>query len=463
MSETCAYVFDPDEWNQGHQADSSVEEVWECPHETYVDHDYCIFHTEPEDRDSLGITEVDLRDELLRTVNEAPVEEHRFIGAAFGEVNLREQRIGAAEEPTRLDLRHATVDGILNLTEATVHGDFLGGCTTYQTVEAPNATFDGSATFRESDFENEVNFDSAAFQDDADFRRCAFDLKVEFSAADFQGDGDFRYSKFTDDALFQNTVFHEKGLFNSVRFAEANFTGADFLGRSSFANCTFTENVKFQYVSFANRSDFSDTKFTSNANFRGSSFQAAANFNGASFNGWATFRDTSFEADADFRNTWCKNKVTFVSESDNNAELDFTGSRLKKSEFKLSIYHPVFYDMSKCKVGNVVLDTDEEDQNVFNYVLFRQTTFNGFDFARYRDDLEENDWEIHKSIVHEDEPDLKVLQDTYHLAAEGAEGTGANDIASKFRKKKEKYRREREKEEGNTVGVISSYIKGLFG
>lgn len=462
MSETCSYVFDPGEWNDAHQADSTLEEPWTCPHDTYVDQDRCMFHIQPERRDSVGITEVDLRDEFLRTITDAPADTHRFVGAQFGALDLQEQEIGDPDDPGVIDLRHATVDGRLALTGASVNADLHCDAATFENVEAPNAGFRGDLTFRDASFDQETNFDSATLMGPVDFRRSTFVLKAEFSGATFEDRADFRYSKYKDDALFQNTVFHGKTSFNSVRFAEVNYTGTDFLGRSSFANATFNENVKFQYVTFANRTDFSDTKFTSNANFRGTTFQAAADFSGVSFNGWATFRDTTFEADANFRNTWCKNKVTFVAESDNNAVIDFTGARLKKSEFELSIYDPVFYDMSTAKVGDLVLKPDEEDQNVFNYVLFRKTQFNGFDFARYRDDLEENDWEIHNTIVHEEDPGPEELEATYTLAAKGAKGTGDDDIGSQFAKRSEKYRRMQHKEEGNTVDVVTSYIKGLF-
>jgi uncharacterized protein YjbI with pentapeptide repeats len=460
MSDTCEYVFSPDEWDDEHRSDSAVDSTWECPHPTHVDTEYCIFHLEPERRELLGVTESDVRDSLMRTLEDAESdEEARFVGATLPETVVTDQAVAENGSVDVVDLQHTTFNGNLDLTNAVVGASLILDCSELRSFSAPNAVFEGNASFRECDFAGSVNLSGATFEGDASFKRASLAQIADLSDAVFEGDLDLRYSTYTGvETTFQSARFVGDVRASGVTFDTVDFTSAVFEGDADFSNTSFREEAKFQYADFEGRATFDSADFSDNATFRGVEFLGGAGFNDASFQDWVTFLNVEFGDDADLSDAWFKRDLNMVVESETNATLDFSNARVNKGSFEIAPYDPVAVDFTGARLGNVKISTDGE-KNTFDYVRFLNTKFSGFPFSKHADALADNDYVIHETYIRADEePDLALLEKTYRLASEGAKDDDEG-IASKFADKEAKYRRERHRKEGDTAQLAADFVR----
>ena len=460
MTETCEYVFSPDEWDEKNRPDSAVDSTWECPHPTHVDTEYCIFHLEPERRELLGVTESDVRDAFMRTLESATSNrEARFVGATFPETVVTDQVIAENDAVEVIDLQHTAFDGKLDFTNAVVAASLTVDCSELRTFSAPNAVFEGDASFRECTFEGNVNLSGAVFEGDTSFKRGSFAQIADLSDVVFEGDVDLRYSTYTGvETTFQGAGFGGTTRATGVTFDSVDFTGANFGGDADFSNTSFREETKFQYADFERHPTFDSADFSENSTFRGVEFLGGASFKDASFQDWVTFLNVEFGADADFSKAWFKRDLNMVVESDVNAVLDFSNSRLNKGTFEIAPYDPVVVDFTGARLGNVKISSDGE-KNPFEYARFLKTEFSGFPFSKHADALAANDYVIHESYVREKgEPETAALEKTYRLASEGAKGDDET-IASKFADIEAKYRRERHRQEGKTGQLVADFVR----
>ncbi len=451
MTDICRYSFDPSEAD-----DTSVEEPWSCPHETYVDTDYCVFHLPPETREKLGVTEVDLRETLLQKVNQGSPEESAFVGAEFGALELDEQTLS---DGTAVDLRHTVVDGKLDLSSADSEADLLFDDAELQAVDAPDASLHG-ASFRRVEFQGSANFDGFEVER-AVFSRANFDIDAVFSGATFLERADFSRCGFSGvKTSFDEASFEAGADFTRARFGELRFTGAEVAREAVFVRASFKDDVNFEHTELQ-AADFSHAEFDGNSSFRGARFVGPASFEDATFRGWATFREVEFGSDAVFDSAWFKKDVNLVGESDDNSTVSLQGARINGGTIETNTFKPVFYDLSRARVGPVKI-TPGEDENPFDYVSFRQTKFNGFDFGRHEELLGDIDWEFHDTLVHDDEPSNELLEDTYRLAARDANASDHGRAAKKLSNKQAKYERQKLKEEGRSGMYVFSAVKSHF-
>ncbi|MFP4189166.1 MAG: pentapeptide repeat-containing protein [Halobacteriales archaeon] len=460
MTETCEYVFSPDEWDDQHRSDSAVGSTWECPHPTHVDTEYCIFHLEPERRELLGVTESDVRDAFMRALEDADSnEEARFIGATFPETVVTDQAIAENQAVDVVDLQHTVFEGKLDLTNAVVSASLTLDCSELFSFSAPNTVFEGDASFRECEFEGSVNLSGATFEGDASFKRASFAQVADFSDTVFEGGADIRYSTYKGvETTFQDARFVGDVRASGVTFDTVDFTSAVFDSDADFSNTSFRDEAKFQYADFDGRATFEGADFSDNATFRGVEFLGGASFNDASFQDWVTFLNVEFDGDADFSDAWFKRDLNIVVESETNATLDFSNARVNKGSFEIAPYDPVAVDFTGARLGNVKLSTDGE-KNPFEYVRFLNTKFSGFPFSKHAEALAANDYVIHETYMRADEePDLTLLEKTYRLASEGAKDDDEG-IASKFASKEAKYRRERHRQEGDTAQLAADFVR----
>ncbi len=448
MTDTCVYSFDPKD-----QEDSTVEGTWNCPHETYVDTDYCVFHLPPETRSKLGVTEVDLRETLLNKSRD-PDSSSAFVGAVFGELELDNQKVGESSGP--LDLRHTEVKGNLDLSSSTIPSNVLLDDSDVFTLAAPDAEIKGLSC-RRTTFSDSVNLDKARVGN-AYFEEAKFEGNAVFSEANFKGEVDFTKTKFLGvKTTFDDVVFEQGVDFTRARFEEIKFTGVSVSGRADWERATFKKESSFEHTEF-DSADFSHVEFDDNSSFRGTKFRGAASFEDAAFRGWASFLEVYFGADASFDSVWFKKDVNLVGSSDDNCVVSLQGARLNGGTIETNSFKPVFYDLTGARVGRVKLSPGE-DENPFNYVAFRQTKFNGFDFERHEEHLEGVDWEFHASLVELFDASDEVLEDTYRLAARDAKANDYNVAAKKLGNKEAKYRRRKLKQEGRGSQWVISLLK----
>lgn len=459
MTDTCEYVFDPDEDTNG--SETSLDSVWECPRDTYVDTDYCVFHLTPESRELIGVTAVDVREALVRRVkNTERGESCRFVGATFGETIIDTESFG--EKAGVIDFGNTEFEGRFELDCDVVESNLTFDGADFQVFDAANVVFEGDVSFRGCDFEGRVNLDGARFKGDVSFEKASFRRNAEFSDAVFEGDVDFRRTSYKGvSTLFKSTEFEGGVLMSNATFDEVDFTSAKFFSNADFSGSAFREEAKFQYSRFDMNVDFSNVEFSGNSSFRGVTFSRGANFEDASFQGWASFLNVEFGDNVSFESVWFKNDINMVAESERNAVVDFTGARMGKASFEIEPYKPVILDFTKARLGDVSLSMEGRVNNPLDNARFVQTKFNGFEFSDYADYLAEKDYVIHDSVVKKEEGmSLPRLERTYKLAYEGAKGD-ADKIASKFAKKEAKYRRERYKQQGDMfsyyVDLVSDY------
>ena len=459
MTDTCEYAIGP-EGDGGRRSGSSLDSVWECPHPTYLDTDYCVFHLPVESRELLGVTEMDVCDAFVRSLEEMePGEPCRFIGAHFGETVIEADTLGRATDT--IDLRETKFDGVFDLRGTTVGADLVLDSSDLQRLDAPNVVFEGDVSFCGCRFEGRANLDGSTFEGDASFENATFELNAEFSDAVFEGDVDFRRSVHKGvQTLFKNAEFRRNVRMSSVTFDKVEFTGSEFDSTTDFTDTTFNDKTEIQYTKFNGNVDFGKADFNGNSSFRGSYFAAYANFNNASFQGWTSFLNVEFNRDVSFESAWFKSEINMIAESENNAVINFTGARMGKASFEVEPYKPVVLDFTRARVGNVRLSVEGKVNNPLDNVRFVETQFNGFRFSEYADYFAEKDYVIHDSVVKkEDEVSPAGLEKTYRLASEDAKGE-ADDIASKFAKKEAKYRRQRYRQEGDTLSYYTDLVRG---
>jgi uncharacterized protein YjbI with pentapeptide repeats len=186
---------------------SDPTDVWTCPHDARDGDDYCLFHASP------STYEGDAAFEAFLDVVNAPPDGRRgdasrsreFVGASFRRFDLA-GRVLSGPDMATIDLRHATFGTgeetastpVLSLRDAVVDhpidlsGAIVGGAVDCDrarfrsTVACRDALFGGRFFARQTVFDGEAAFEASYFGDTADvqesefsigpsFRRCAFD------------------------------------------------------------------------------------------------------------------------------------------------------------------------------------------------------------------------------------------------------------------------------------------------
>jgi len=443
MADICQYVFDPDE--EGSGSKTTVDTVWECPYPAHGDGEYCVFHLGTEGRRAVGVSDGEVRNAFVRTVEDAESGETcRFIGGSFGATVIEKEVFG--KNTDMIDLRNTNFDGRFGLESEVVESHIMVDYSDLEIFDASSTVFKGGVSFRGCDFEGRVNLDSARFKNKVIFEKAAFDLNAEFSEAVFEKEANFRLSKQNGaQTNFKNAVFEGNTVMSRVSFDKADFTGAEFLSNTDFTGAAFNKETKFQYADF-----------NGNSVFRGASLAGGSSFEDASFQGWASFLDVELDNDVSFESVWFKSELNVVAESLSDAVIDFSGARMGKASFEVEPDKPVTLDFTRARIGNVSISTDG-DKNPLDYARFVETQFNGFDFSKYADNLKNKGYVIHESAVGKDEISPARLEKTYSLAADGAKGN-ASSIASKFAKKEAKYRRKKYKQEGNILKYLLDFL-----
>ena len=453
MTEICEYVLDPEEEGR---TKTSVDSTWECPHPAHAETDRCVFHLDPESRAEIGVSDDEVGNAFVRTVEGAEQgDDCRFVGANFGETVVEADSLGG--KVGCIDMRNASFEGKFVLNCDTVGADIMLDYSELEILSASSTVFEGGVSFRGCRFEGKVNLDSARFEDRAIFEKAKFNLGAEFSEAVFEDDANFRLSKQSGGQTnFKSAVFRGRALMSRVSYDNADFTRAEFGSDTDFSGASFSEETKFQYSVFHGGADFGNSDFNGNSVFRGAKFAGKASFNDASFQSWASFSDVEFNSGASFESAWFKSELKMGTEPGGNSVIDFSGARMGKAS--MSPNSSVTLDFTRARLGNVSISGGGRVNNPLDNARFLETEFNGFRFQEYADHLAEKSYVIHEMSGKDDEeiPPAR-LEKTYGLAADGAEGN-ADGIASKFAKKEAKYRRKKYREDGRVLRYLLDFL-----
>lgn len=390
----CTYVFDPEQWREETGSPSEVLEadlndrgVWRCPHEPH-DGEHCLFHAPPDEKDDAAV-----QDELLRKVGARGEHDKQFVGARFGDLDLAYTVVESGDNHP-VDLRHARFHGDVTLRSAIVR----------QPLQLSGARFDGDASFLDAVFEGGAYLSTTTFAGEAYFIETTFRDGATFYLTSMAGDADFFMASFGDDVDFVNATFAR------VQFRETTFEG-----RADFTRATFEQ----------------------------------AMFWGARFDHIVQFEETTLPRRLNFRETTFDHRVRFddLSVSESACYLDLRGASVAAGSLSQPADGTVVYDLADATVGDVRIAGDGATGSSLDHFRLLNTTFDGFDFGRYRTSLRASDWTVHDvvtgalptDVTHD--PSVGELETTYLKTKNGADDVGDAKAAAEFFRKEMAYRR----------------------
>ena len=183
------------------------------------------------------------------------------------------------------------VSSSIRITDSNINGSISFG----------NAIFGNDVDFRCSHFNGTANFGGSAFNGDAGFWRSAFNSYAKFEGSAFNGYAGFWRSAFNNDASFEDSAFNNGANFgDSVFNGDAGFWGSAFDGLPAFfSNSSFNGDTSFEDSAFNDDAYFRGSIFNGTANFGNSDFNIS-DFSSAQFNGQAIFNDANFSNSTNF-------------------------------------------------------------------------------------------------------------------------------------------------------------------
>lgn len=335
--------------------------------------------------------------------------------------------------------------------------------TTTAPVRFDRATFGSAVTFYGSTFEADTSFAEVTFEDDAGFEGVAFEGggTVLHAAADFRG------------VRFAGPVTFESGEMGAVDFEDAAFE-AD----ACFSHVLFREQASFDAAEFAGVAVFDAARFDDAVTFEDVTFEALASYPGVEFEGSnnhdsasVTFDGVTFEGDANFHHAWCtsasfwgvqfhgeacftESKFTkhldlMVDQNGGDTVMNFTDASLADGTVAQTEDKWVRTDLTRATVGSVSFTVEgTAHRNLFKYVRFCDTKFDGFDFTEHAHFLTRSNWSLHEfdddGLEYEYAVEMTALniEKTYQRAKTSASSSGNVEASGKFRFKRQQYARQ---------------------
>jgi len=504
MADSCAYsqILDPettsvpetfvDDLRDGDATDNETV-MWSCPHPIHDGGEHCVFHLEdpPANDEFIDAVQTAFCERLGSTDSRS----NQFVGATLPELRLDHRTIDPAGR-SLIVFDDATI-GSLDLTGARLRAGIAGHDTMIATFVAPDAQIDGSIELIASSvgllglsearvsrplscLETEFDYllaDSTTFDDRCSLTDCEIRVGATFERARFASRSDFSRTIFQ--SAYTGTDFESReraatnhhlaiapmmGVRRATERPDDTWVAAD---------CGASEGESEQIRVYYSGRSFVDTQYVHfsdvevhGADFRDTTFDAFARFDGCTFE-YADFSRSTIDEIS------CLDTAIF-------GVIYFSGATLSRGEFRFQpidvktvinrdtdaqtidlrerarvfldeatladgrLMQPdegeVFYDIREGVVGDV---TVRPRRSAFETLLVGQTTFDGFDFTRYRDSLSELRWEIDRRPLSLGGPDLSDLdrrEVTYLKARRGAAAVGDSVSESRFFRRELRYR-----------------------
>lgn len=395
----------------------------ECPHEELRD-GRCVFHLDQSAKAD-GAVQSALHE--LATGGDLDA----VVGANVGDIDLFD--LAAARPGIReLDLRYASVEGDLRLSDATVpfrlrftgarvSGELVARDATFKKkLQVDHARIDGACRFSGSAFEGRATFNATEFHDDAAFPRCVFG---------------------TDNAKFSNCLFHGKATFSEAEFrSKLDLPGTQFLGpvharkaqfrTANVMGATFGGELHATGTTFAGEARFKGCRFDDSVDFRRARFQERFRLEGAEFTGGGQSFDGATVTEAVFEGPTAVDAV------------DLSGARIRGGVLAQPTDEVTHFDLSDCVLGDVALEP-RDDEALFTYFDLRGTDFDGFDFSDYRQTLGDH-WTVHRYGRVERDLAVGDVEAVYMRAKNAANEVGDSKAASEFFLREMAFRRKRQ-------------------
>jgi uncharacterized protein YjbI with pentapeptide repeats len=399
------------------------------------------------------------------------------------------------------DIRHDDAD----FQAATFGGRARFGDATFATADFHGTVFAAEAVFEDATFAEDADFGDATFEGLADFDEGRFREDATFSGATFRETADFRGVEFegganvlVDDADFEEAVFAGPAQFDAAEFAYADFDAVTFDADASFERARFDEDVHFVGAVFRGLADFDEARFEGDGDFGDVTFEGRADFRGVDFRGEArhlednarfesarfegraefddavfnavNLEDVTFAETVDFRRVVVRDRLDIAAASAaETAYVNMTDADLAGGHIVQPADHWVRYDLTRARLGDVSFVREGSSMEIFDYVRFLETDFDGFDFSAHRDALERTDWSLH--VFDEAGADYDValpatpaaIETTYLYAYNNAKAMGDNDAAIEFAIHQATFRRKKNVGYVTDGGLDTGYRLGKLG
>ncbi|MBB6646559.1 hypothetical protein [Halobellus ruber] len=431
-AEACAY---------GHE---SID--WTCPRDPRDDGDYCIFHApvstkQPEE----------VRDAFVAALKEPGKQAKAFIGARLSSLDLSFETIHPPDNypidlryasiEDRLDCAYTKFDSILwlanteigtcnfegasfrdevNLEDASVgefranKGEFVDGITAEGLSVANDSLIRGDLSFQRARFGDRVELTELTVDGELDLTDASVQGQLALGSADVDGDIEARRLNCEG-----RVWLREASVGGDLELSKASVAGDVSLGTATIVegvdmtDVEIDEGVEMTHCTVGGSLEVSD------ADFEDSLLLASAEV-GAIEGRSATFRDdvhatgitVSTGVSLDDVDAWSLNFMNSTLgetvELNGTAEriyfdnttltepgvFDLSGVTAESGRITLPADTPVVYDFTDATLGDIKLATNDDDAHLFERFRFENTTFDGFDFGPYSDDLAAVDWRI---------------------------------------------------------------------
>ena len=320
--------------------------------------------------------------------------------------------------------------------------------------------------------------------------------------------------KFTDEALFMGTKFNQGAIFAGVKFdSGANFNHAEFNSGCSFEDAEFNIGCHFGFAEFNEETGFVNADLGT-ANFEKVEFHGPVVFDGANFGSGRTYtKDTHIlqhgasegipqrdiqsnknvlddfvfadgvvkvgRKAASFDNVTAKDLMSIEDASaddmitafnsnfyfldidiefeSSSPTISFYGSEIKGGTVTVSNENS-FIEFAGATVGNLSI-TSTIDKNPFENIFIEDTSFDGFDFTRYRDEMRDLNWRIDGYFYKGEHRPCDNRESTFAKAKSGAQQIGDYYSESKFFVREQRHRRDMHKEGVIQAGNLAESVK----
>lgn len=342
-----------------------------CPHNPLPDQSICIFHLDPKEYETNGVTSQKVCEAFRSAIGrheqgDAESFQKCFAGARFREFDFAHQTLSSAD--TRpIELYLAEID-IIRLDDAVIDEHVIFDHSEIGRISCPNTQFRHAVSYKNTSIEGEsISFENALFNDEFSFKNA--DLLFEsitFHNSEFRETASFENVTFgvdfarldpgTDPVVFNRAVFQDRVSFSKSKF-EPGSDGEDWgLNEVNikFRDCNFNSESDFNRCEMGNvaasglgrvykKDDTEELEW--NITFKGSVFGGGFNINDCQISGDLTMEyvscsggDCRFEGltiggglhfnDTDFGN---KN-IRFNRTTVRGEEVNFTGASFGKGK-----------------------------------------------------------------------------------------------------------------------------------
>jgi len=319
----------------------------------------------------------------------------------------------------------AVFHGVADFTGATVEG----------TLNMRETEFKKYASFKFTEIGGTFTLWNAEFDEDADFREGTFDGPVDLRWSKFRGYGDFNETTFHQEANFGGAKFTDDIGFSEAEFKDTvcfrgEFSGYDEYrgechGIADFGDACFEDTFELR-MTFFNDVSFVKAEFFGNVDIT-ATFEHSLDMSEAEFHDRTDFSGSRFYGNTSFSHV-CSDQV-----------IDMSKVKFMKGVVSQPTEGVTYYDFTQAVVGKVDFKP-LSDENLFSYMRFYETDFDGFDFPHHGEVLMGN-WQLHEFDVGEKKVDKNKLINTYVKAKNGANDVGSQTASSEFFLQEMRFRR----------------------